>query len=67
MNVYRTWDRDFLLDIRNHKFEYDYIMEYAENVYNEMLNLIETSTLPAEPDYNEINNILLTARKIAYK
>lgn len=66
MNVYRTWDRDFLLDIRNHKFEYDYIMEYAENVYNEMLNLIETSTLPAEPDYNEINNMLLTARKIVY-
>ena len=25
-NVYRTWDREFILDIRNHKFEYEYIM-----------------------------------------
>ena len=65
-NVYRTWDREFLLDIRYHKFEYDYIMEYAENVYNEINNLIETSTLQDNSDYDKINDILITARKLTY-
>jgi hypothetical protein len=41
-------------------------MEYAENVYNEMNNLIETSTLPDNYDYDKINDILITARKLIY-
>lgn len=65
-NVYRTWDREFLLDIRYHKFEYDYIMEYTENIYNEMNSLIETSTLPDNSDYDKINDILIEARKLIY-
>ena len=35
-NVVRTWDRDMILDIRNHKYEYEEIIEYVEKVFAEM-------------------------------
>ena len=65
-NVYRTWDRDFILDVKNHKFEYDYIIDYAESKRKEMEEAINVSTLKKEVDYNEVNQLLLDIRKKYY-
>lgn len=61
-NVVRTWDRDFLLDIRNHKYEYEYIMDYVENLFNDMKGLIETCPLPETVDRDKVNELLIKAR-----
>lgn len=63
-NVVRTWDRDFLLDIRNHKYEYEDIMEYVENLFNEMNRLLKTCTLPETVDKVKVNELLIEARQI---
>ena len=65
-NVVRDADRDFLLDIRNHKFEYDEIMNLVEQEKNETEIAIQTCTLLDKADYDKINQLLLDARKIAY-
>lgn len=61
-NVVRTWDREFLLDIRNHKYEYEYIMEYVENLFNSMKEQIETCPLPETVDKDKVNELLIKAR-----
>lgn len=63
-NVVRTWDRDFLLDIRNHKFEYEEIMKYVEDTYNSFKDKISTSDLPETVDKEKVNNLLIQARKM---
>lgn len=62
-NVYRTWDRDFLLDIRNHKFEYDEIMEYVEQKHAEFDDAIKASTLPKHIDMDFVNDLLIHIRE----
>lgn len=65
-NVVRDADRDFLLDIRYHKFEYDEIMAQVEQEKAETEAAIKTCTLPDKADYDKVNNLLMEARKIAY-
>ena len=65
-NVERTNDREYLLDIKNHKFSYEEIMAQAEKEKEEMDKAIETCALPDTIDVNEINNILINARKQIY-
>ena len=45
-NVVRTWDREMILDIRNHKYEYEEIIEYVEKVFTEMKELAKNCNLP---------------------
>ena len=49
-NVVRTWDREMILDIRNHKYEYEEIIEYVEKVFAEMKELAEKCDLPETAD-----------------
>ena len=63
-NIVRTWDRDFLIDIRNHKFEYDYIMDYANNIYNETMEKIDNCKLPEVVDKEKVNELLIKSRKL---
>jgi predicted nucleotidyltransferase len=65
-NVVRDEDRQYLLDIRNHKFEYDEVMEQLEKEKREMEIAIEQSTLPEHSDYNKINQLLIEARNKFY-
>ena len=62
-NVKRTWDRDFLLDIRNHKIEYDEIMAYVEEKHKEFNEAIKTSTIKDSIDINFVNDLLIEIRK----
>ena len=63
-NVVRTWDRDFLLDIRNHKYEYEYIMDYVEKLFDDMQEKMKTCSLPETVDRNKVNELLIQARKL---
>ena len=63
-NVVRTWDRQMLLDIRNHKYEYEEIMDYVETTYNSFKNKINTCSLPDTVDKSKVNELLICARKM---
>jgi len=65
-NVRRTWDRQYLLDIKNHKFEYEELIEQIEKEKDAMEEAIANCKLPLDIDYNKANEILLEARRIAY-
>ena len=63
-NVVRTWDREMLLDIRNGKYTYEEIMDYVSDIYDKMLESMETCTLPDTVDKEKVNELLIRARKI---
>lgn len=63
-NVVRTWDRDFLLDIRNHKYEYEYIMDYVEKLFDDMQEKMKSCSLPETVDRNKVNALLIQARQL---
>ena len=62
-NVVRTWDRDFILKVKNHGFEFDEIMAYVEEKTKEFNEAIKTSTLKENIDVNFVNDILIDIRK----
>lgn len=65
VNVFRN-DRQFLLDIKQGKFEYDELVQKAEELKNGLAELYQQSDLPEEPDVDQINNILIAVRKKVY-
>lgn len=65
-NVERTWDRDFLLDIKNHKVSYEELMKYVNEKKKEFDELVSKSTLPDTIDSAKINNLLIEARNKLY-
>lgn len=65
-NVKRTWDRNMLLDIKNHKWNYDELIKYVKDKKKELDEAIKTSTLPERIDIDAVNKILINARKGYY-
>lgn len=63
LNVERTWDRDFILKVKNHGFEFDEIMTYVEEKTKEFNEAIETSTLKEKIDVDFVNDLLIDIRK----
>ena len=63
-NVVRTWDRELLLDIRNHTYEYEDIMNYIEKIFDEVQTLMKTCTLPETVDKEKVNELLIKARSL---
>jgi len=66
-NVERTYDREYLLSIKNHKLEYDEIMAQANKEKEEMEEAIKHCTLPERPNYEMINKLLIEARLKYYE
>lgn len=60
-------DRDFLLAIRNHQYEYDELMHKLEGKVKEMEETVERCTLPEHINIDNINNILVNIRKTQVK
>ena len=60
-------DRDFLLDIRNHKFEYDELMDMVNKKQRAMEIAIKNSSLKEHIDRNLVNDLLIDIRKEFYK
>ena len=66
VNVLRQ-DREFLLDIKAGKFEYDDLVTKAENLKAELPGLYANSELPEEPEVDKINSLLIQMREEVYK
>ena len=52
-------DREFLLDIKAHKFEYEELMEKLEKLNAEMKVAMENSTIPNTVDADMVNDMYL--------
>lgn len=59
----RGIDADFLLDVRNHKYEYDELIEMLDRDNEEMERLMAESTIPDKIDRAAVNSILIDIRK----
>jgi len=66
INVLRH-DKDFLLSIKEGKFEYEELVEMAVELKNELPVFFQTSGLPQEPDKTTVNKLLINMREICYK
>ena len=56
-------DADFLLDVKNHKYEYNELMEMLEKKNDEMEKAVAESTIPENIDVEFVNDLLLKIRK----
>ena len=57
-NVKRTEDREFLMNIRNHKFEYDDLIAQLDTEVKEIEEAYKISTLPEKRDCEWLDNYL---------
>ena len=60
-------DRDFLMAVRNHQFEYDELMEIVNKDKANLDEAIEKSSLPKKIDESFVNDLLIDIRKKAYQ
>lgn len=65
VNVRRP-NRDFLLDIKSGKFEYDELLVWADQKQVEMEDAFEQSTLPEKPVMDNVNDLLVELRERFY-
>lgn len=63
----RTDDRQFIMDIKYGNVEYDVAIDYAENIMKDLPELYKNSNLPEIPDFEYLNNTLISTRKLLYK
>ena len=63
MILQRTWDRQFLMDVRNHKFEYEEIIARLEEEKERMNQLMEQSTIREKIDTGFVNQLMIDIRK----
>lgn len=56
-------DREFLLDVKNHKYEYSELMDMLLKRKEIMNEAIAKSTIPDKIDVDVVNNLLLDIRK----
>lgn len=66
VNVKRP-NRDFLLDIKAGKFEYEELLKMADLKQTEMESAFEQSSLPETPDMELINDLIYRLRDKFYK
>jgi len=65
VNVYRT-DRDFLLSIKEGKFEYAQLMEMVDKKMLKITELYKISDLPDVPDIVKLEKLLIEIRERIY-
>jgi len=63
MILQRTWDRQFLMDVRNHKFEYEEIIALLEEEKDRMNQLMEQSAIREKIDTAFVNQLMIDIRK----
>lgn len=66
VNVLRK-DREFLLDIKQGKYEYDELVKKAEELKNKLPEFFQKSGLPDAPDLDTVNKLLIKMRNEYYK
>lgn len=58
----RTEDRQFLLDVRNHRYEYDELMAMLEKDADRMNSLMASSTIRDRIDTDFVNDLMIQIR-----
>lgn len=58
----RTWDREFLMNVRNHKYEYDEIISMLEREKERMNHQMELSTIREKIDIDFVNQLMIDIR-----
>lgn len=58
----RTYDRQFLMDVRNHRYEYEELMAKLEEETARMNDLMAHSTIPDKIDSDFVNSLLIEIR-----
>jgi hypothetical protein len=66
VHLERTWDKELLMNVRNHKYEYDELMEIVERDKEALDDAIAKSTIKEKIDVNFVNDLLINIRKKAY-
>ena len=66
INLMRTYDHDFLMDVRNHKYEYDELMEIITKDKELLDDAIAKSTIKENIDPVFVNDMLIEIRKKLY-
>jgi hypothetical protein len=66
IHLERTWDKELLMNVRNHKYEYDELMEIVERDKEALDDAIAKSTIKEKIDVNFVNDLLINIRKKAY-
>jgi hypothetical protein len=66
INVKRP-NREFLLDIKSGKYEYEDLLEMAKELRNKMDLVFENSKLPEKPNIEFINNLTFELRDKFYQ
>ena len=59
----RNIDREFLLDVKNHKYEYEDVIAMLDEKKKIMDEAIASSTLPDAVDVDFVNDLLINIRK----
>ncbi len=65
INVHRN-DREFLLSIKDGKFEYDDLVQQAEEIKEGLPLLYKKSELMDEPDMEKVDALLIKMREVYY-
>jgi len=52
----------FVNDVRNGKYKYEWLIEYSERLDEELTELSKTSILPKKPNVKEVNKLVLKLR-----
>jgi len=60
-------DRDFLLNVKHGKYEYDELVKWATDLKTDLENLYQESKLPERPDLEKINTLLINMRTDFYR
>lgn len=62
----RTHDREFLLDVRAHKFEYEELMELLQAETDKMNRAMQNSNIREKVDIDFANDILIEIRRMQF-
>lgn len=63
LNLDRSHERDFLLKIKNHGFEYDELIAYCDSLKEKMEVAMNNSTIPENVNLDAVNKLLVEIRK----
>ncbi len=63
----RRSDRDYLLSIKQGKFDYDFLVDKAENIKNKLEVLYQDSELQEKPNLGVVNKLLVSIRTEFYQ
>ncbi len=62
----RSTDKDFLWQIRSGEFEYDYLVQLAQDKIQDIRECFANSDLPDAPDQEKVNALLCNIREAFY-